>query len=519
MCEELNSNKGRIKILSDLVPTGDISRDKKIIPIIIQNTMQIHNKNVEKMKVLENYYYNITNIENKTKTTRNDINNKFSIDYPSIAVTTINAYCFANPLSISTRNAKMSKEIKQLKDCLDDDNYYSKSNDMYLQSGIKGLGYKYIVPATAEECKNGIYFHTYSNFKPENTYCIYENDSIQDKIMAVNFYKKTIYGKDYSEQKEITVYDVWTKYHKWRFTDKNNGKLTNDKFSISDSGKVIKEVDALKIVSGKIPVIENIRKSDRTCDFELALNLNDAINALASYRLDVVEQNVDALFVLRDIDVWSDGALENVKKAIKDGILAFKSVSNAVVQPNVDVLDIKLNQSEIQTLQNFLCEKLEEVLHIPNRETRSSGGDTGVAVESRNGFRSLENIAGLVSSKAKESENEAISIILSICKNIDSCPFKNLSTKDIEIKENRNKIENMVNSATTYSTLRSAGLNDNTALEVSRLVNDTESVAQMNKSESEQRELKIAGQLQKLPNVDKNTDKINNGSNSRDADE
>ena len=66
-------------------------------------------------------------------------------------------------------------------------------------------------------------------------------------------------------------------------------------------------------------------------------------------------------------------------------------------------------------------------MNIPNRENKGSGGDTGIAVESRSGFRSLENIAGLITSSAKKCENETLEVILAICKNYTDCPFKNVN--------------------------------------------------------------------------------------------
>ena len=55
-------HKGRKKILSDLIPTGDIEQDKILIPKIIDITLSYHNENVEDIKQLRDYYYNITNI-------------------------------------------------------------------------------------------------------------------------------------------------------------------------------------------------------------------------------------------------------------------------------------------------------------------------------------------------------------------------------------------------------------------------------------------------------------------------
>ena len=507
---------GRFKILSDLVPTGDIEKDKFIIPRILDLTLSTHQKNVVEIKRLKDYYYNKTDILAKEKVQQKSINNKVGVDYAEIAVTTINAYCFAHPLTFSSRKSDVEDSIKALNDALDDDNYAGKSMDMYLNAGICALGYRYIMPATQEQIENDIYFETLCNLDPEKTYCVYSNDLRQDKIMAVSFYKKDIFDNDYKAIKTATIYNVWTKYHQWEFY-KKSGTWTNSVFyNLLPDGERI-EYQAYPLPYRKIPIIENVRKSDRTGDFELAIDLINAINALVSARLDAVEQSVDYIILLRDIDTESEGALERVKDAIKDGILSFKSIPNAIVQPEISILETKLNQSEVQTLQDFLCSKLEEVLNIPNRETRSSGGDTGSAVESRNGFRSLENIAGLVTANALKTENETLDVILAICKNIEKCPFKNLKPRDVEIKENRNKVENLTNASNAYATLRNAGLNDTDALIATRIVSDPQSVAKKNKIEQEEKMQANLEQMKKQQEItNQGNNQPNNNSNATD---
>lgn len=505
-------SKGRKKILCDLMPTGNIEQDKKIIPKIIDITLKDHNENLCEIKKLREYYYNDMEILNKVKTQQPQINNRIVVGYPSIAVTTINAYCFANPLTFSSRASEIEEKTKALNDALDDDSYSQKSLEMYLNSGITALGYRYIVPATKEQIENGIYFETHCDLSPETTYCVYSNDLKKEKVCGITFQDKKMYDKNLRQAGTVTVYTVFTKWHKWEFY-KSAGKWINKPQYAYDSENNEIEYDAYPLTYNKIPIVENIRKTDRTGDFELALDLIDAINALASSRVDDVQQKVDYLMCLRDIDIWSDGALERVKDAISEGIIGFKSIESATVQPEISVLDTKLNQSEIQTLQDFLCEKLEEVLNIPNRETRSSGGDTGSAVESRNGFRSLENIAGLVTSSALKAENETLEIILAICNNIESCPFKGLKVKDVQIKDNRNRIENMTTSANAYSVMRSAGMNDTDALIVSRLVADAQSTAKKNKAEQEEREERDIQLAKRTASATKS------GSDSRNADE
>ena len=504
---------GRLKILCDLVPTGDIEKDKKIIPKILDITKPLHEKNVQDMDRLVNYYYNKTNIALKEKIQQSSINNKLVIDYPQIAVTTINAYCFANPLSFSSRNPDKDEQMKAFNDAVDDDSYSEKAMKMYFNAGMTGLGYRYITPATEEQLANNIYFQSTCDLDPRTTYCVYSNDLKQEKICAVSFYKKKFYNPENFDQiEEVTIYNVWTKYHQWEFY-KTGGNWTNSVYYLLD-GDVEVEWDAYPLPYKKIPIIENLRKVDGTGDYELALDLIDAINALASSRVDDVEQAVDYVILLRDIDTESKGALDKVKEAIKQGILSFKSIQGSTVQPEISVLDTKLNQAEVQTLQDFLCAKLEEVLNIPNRETRSSGGDTGSAVESRNGFRSLENIAGIVTTNAKKTESESLDVILAICRNTPSCPFKDLLPRDIEIKENRNRVENMNSASTSYATLRSAGMNDEDALIATRIVPDPSSTAKKNKIAQAEEDARKQAQ-KKL--ADDSQDK--NGSDSDKADE
>lgn len=472
---------GRLMIVSDLVPTGDIAKDKLIIPRIIQSAMATHEQNVAAMDKLFGYMHNVTNVLRKEKVQQPDINNKISINYPYIAVTTINAYCFANAPTFSCRKADEATQnkLKLFNDALDDDSYSRKLMKCTYNSGVCGLGYKYARPATRDEIKQGIYFRTVGDLDPRNTFVVRANNLDKDKVMAVNYYDRAEYDKNYRVVRKNRVYNVWTKYHQWVFSPKY-GKLTNEKFTVDG-----REFEAYPLAYKRIPIVEYPRKQDRTSDFEMGIDLIDAINMLASNRLDDVEQAVDYLITMRDIDLEGDN-LEKALMAIKQRIINFRSVQNATVQPEIKVLNTALNQSEVQTLQDFYCAKLEEVLNIPNRETRSSGGDTGSAVESRNGFRSLENIAGIVTASTFEAENEMLDLILAICNNISSCPFAGLTVNDIEIKENRNKVENLESATNAYSTMKSAGMNDEDAIRISRLDPDASTVAKRNQMAQEE---------------------------------
>ena len=505
---------GRIKIVCDLKPTGNIEQDKEIIPRIISSTLGLHSQNSADISRLFDYYYNVTDILYKEKTQQPTINNKIAIDYANIAVNTINGYSFSNALTFSSRKLNDEKQMKAFNDSLDDDNYSNKLKKLTLNYGICGLGYKYIVPANEEELADGCWYKTVTDIDPRTVYCVYDSTIEQNMTCAISIADRTFYDDNFKYKTKKTVYTVWTKWHQWEFVRGGNttSGYKNQLFNIN--GFVY---DAYPLPYKKIPIVE-YRSLDGTGYFELAIDLIDAINALASSRVDDVQQSVDYVITLRDIDTESNGALDRIKKCLEQGILSFRSIQGSVVQPSVDVLDTKLNQAEVQTLQQFLCDKVEEVLNIPNRNNKSSGGDTGSAVESRNGFRSLENKASIITDDIIKGENEALKVIFAICKNETNCPFGDMTPRDVEIKDNRNKYENLINSSNAYAILRGAGMNDRTSLEVSRLVPDAITVSKMNEQESDRdAQLAIEREVNKtvaLNKVSRPVDTTNNGSNT-----
>lgn len=491
--------KGRQDIFTDLIPTGDISTDKKIIPIILDKALSAHQKNVEEINLLFDYYYNETAINDKIKTQQKNINNKVAIPYANIAVNTINSYCFSTPFTRSSRSSEdsITQMVKLFNDALDDDDYDSKTTETEMNSAICGYGYKFVRPATLEEKADGLWFKTSGDLDPRTTFIVKSNTMDKEDVLACTYYERAKYDSNFKEKGKESVYNVYTKYHYWVFVKGDSS--TEYAVELQNIGST--KVEAYPLVFKRIPIIQYVRKQDKTGDFEIAKSLIDSINNLASSRVDDVQQAVDYILLLRDIACDTDEDIDAITKAVSKGILAFRSVPNLTVQPDVKVLETRINQSEVQTLQDFLCHKVEEALNIPNRETRGSSGDTGLAVESRAGYRALENIAGLITIQAKKAENKTLDTILQICKAQSDCPFAGLTVNDIEIKANRNKVENLTAASNAYSTLRSAGMNDVDALNACELVPDSIGTASRNKSEAEEnqkKQIELAQQTAKL---------------------
>ena len=493
---------GRKRIYTDIVPTGDIAQDIKIIPQILYNSIPVHNENVGAMDRLIDYFYNHTAIDAKEKISRPEVNNKVSVPRANTTVTTINSYCFSNPFKFISLQAEqeITDELKNFNDVCELDNYASKLIETTQWSGITGIGYKFVSRPTERDIENGLYFKTTGDIDSRTAFCVYANTIDKEKVLGVIFHTKTDIENGINVK--YTEYNVFTKWHQWRFKTQDSTNFSCIQFPVLLNG-ALEYIDAYplnptnsgiatEMNASTIPLIEYIRKPDKTNDFEKAILLMDAISVVLSNSVDATTQNSDYVFKFKNVDVgeWDENGvnavLETIKHALQNHILPITEIEGAQNQPDAEILEIPLNQSEVRSLLEYLTEQLEESLFVPNRNTSSGGADTNSSVETRNGFRSLEDIAGIITSQAIKSEKEFIQCALEIGKQYNSCPFKNLKAKDIGIKPMRNKIESLINSTQAFATMINSGVNRITAYVVSGLVADATDTAAMDKLERDE---------------------------------
>lgn len=493
---------GRKRIYTDIVPTGDIAQDIKIIPQILYNSIPVHNENTGAMDRLIDYFYNHTAIDEKIKISRPEVNNKVSVPRANTTVTTINSYCFSNPFKFISLQAEqeITDELKNFNDVCELDNYASKLIETTQWSGITGIGYKFVSRPTERDIENGLYFKTTGDIDPRTAFCVYANTIDKEKVLGVIFHTKT--NDENGIKVKYTEYNVFTKWHQWRFKTQDSTNFSCIQFPVLLNG-ALEYIDAYplnptnsgiatEMNASTIPLIEYIRKPDKTNDFEKSILLMDAISVVLSNAVDATTQNSDYVFKFKNVDVgeWDENGvnpvLETIKHALQNHILPITEIEGAQNQPDAEILEIPLNQSEVRSLLEYLTEQLEESLFVPNRNTSSGGADTNSSVETRNGFRSLEDIAGIITSQAIKSEKEFIQCALEIGKQYNSCPFKNLKAKDIGIKPMRNKIESLINSTQAFATMINSGVNRITAYVVSGLVADATDTAAMDKLERDE---------------------------------
>lgn len=496
-----SKNYGRVKILTDIVLNGNIEHDKALIPKIIENSLPHHEKNVGAYSINESWYFNDTDkILSKQKFIRPEIDNKFTFAKAKSTVEMNNGYCFGEPFKYVTNEAEVSKQeqMTAFNKCLKLARGHQHTRNCAENGAKFGIAYKLALRPTEKDLKKGQFFRIVSDIDNSQTFKVYTNTIDKEEVLGVTYYDRRVLNDKGEETSVVeTVFNCWTKYHQWTFIKDNKGVYVNLPFNITIHG-ISTLIDAfpLKVslegVANEtlIPLQEFERTGDRVADFELSIKLMDAINTLASCRLDSVQQSTDFIIKLRDIDLGEfdekgkNPVLERIQKYMANHFLAVESRDGADVQPDIDVLDIPLNQSQVQELQNYLVEALNEELQQPTRNG-GTGQDTGIAVENRNGFRQFENLATKITDYMIDGEMLFIEKLLEIGKSYPNCPFKDLEIGDIEIRSMRNKSENKTTAVNNFREMVNAGVNRYTAYAESGLVADISDTIKMDNEQKE----------------------------------
>lgn len=465
--------KGREVIRTNRHLSGDAEKDAKIISKILKETLDIHRENADVETELFNVFFNEEGYWKKQKEQRSDINNKITVGSAWAATRTINSYCFGEPIKIVSRNT-LAEEGKQeqvelLSEYLDIQHNHDATIMATLCSSICGLGYKLALPANKEEFDfTGVPFVINNRFiRPQDAYCVYDSSVIGEKVLGV------IIGDRYDEDgtNKGKRYTVWTKKHQYNFVE-DGDELVAEQFVVDGIS-----YPAYPTFINRIPLIEIERNAFRKGDWEIALDLFALKNKITSNRIDDIEQIIDYVLVLINCDFEDEN---DKNKALKDRLLVLQQ-KDPQNKPSIEVLKNALDQNGIQVFSDYIDSLIDTTVGIPSRQERSGGGhDTGKAVVYRNGFRDLENNAGIIIPKMDKAELEFVGVCIAYSHASTDDKLNKLKTYDVRNKFTRSLSDDPITASSAYATFRSAGMNDLDALIASMAVTDPSEVHKNN---------------------------------------
>lgn len=422
---------GRTVIYSSVL---EITKDNVVEEL--NNALKTHMTNSADIDYLYKYYKGEQPIINRTKTVRPEINNTVVENHALEIVDFRKGHVFGEPIQYVRRGGDegLSEKINNLNEYMFAADKAVVDKELAEWFFVGGTAYRMILPIeNPEESPFGI-----EALDPRYSFVVYNN----------GFKKRPLMGVKYVTVDENEVlYSIYT---------------PTMYFEVMKNQVIKEEAHVL----GYIPIIEYPANHARLGAFETVLPLLDALNTIASNRLDGIEQFVQAFmkFINCDID-------EQTFKELKE-LGAIKIKGEPGNPADVDIVSGELNQTEVQVAKEDLYQMILIICGMPDRKgaTRTTG-DTGQAVKLRDGWSDAETRAQDIEEMFKSSEKQFLRVVLKICKDIAGL---DLSLKDIDIKFTRNKTDNLLVKTQGLQNMLEAGIHPRIAIEACSLFSDPE---------------------------------------------
>lgn len=415
--------QGRKKIFSEF-KTSDMSDFQNVVSMV-NNALVVHSSNKTEIDFLINYHKGDQPILEKVKEVRPEINNILLVNHAQRITRTSVGYFLGTPIQYIDRKGEKRSEIDDLNEILDYEDKASVDKEIGDYQSITGTAYRIIYTDNDDE----IPFEERA-LNPSDTFVIYENTISEKPLAGVTY--RDIYDGD----GKLIGYDfyIYTEIGSYLIRCEDDMVLRFDDVYDFTSYNV-----------GGVPIIEYPNNAWRIGDWEFALSIMDNINSLYSGRLDDIDQLVQALLVFINAEIDSETYAE-MREA---GAVMLKNSTNEKV--DVKTITNVLDQGGMNLFSKELESLLDSIVGVPSRNERSGGGgDTGQAVELRDGWADLELVARNKELTFKKSEKKSLKIILSI---LNSKLGMGLKVRDIDIKFTRNKNNNLLVKTQSYSTL------------------------------------------------------------------
>ena len=425
----------------------------------LNKAFDTHSVNRGEIEYLWNYYRGKQPILQRVKKVRPEICNKIVENRANEIVSFKVGYLCGEPIQYVGRNGdeSVSHAIAELNEMMFSENKATQDKEVVEWQMICGTAHRLVLPDSRGE-EDDAPFEMFT-LDPRDTFVVYSAEVGNKPMFAVK------YRVDSKNDRICSVYSAnWY----WR--------IVGDKI-----------VESKAHALGMIPIFEYPANNARLGAFEIVLPMLDAINNVASNRMDGIEQFIQSFikFVNCDID-------EEQFKALKEmGAIKVKSVDGSTA--DVSIVTQELNQMQTQTLVDYLYQTVLTICGMPNRNGGSSTSDTGAAVIMRDGWSLAESRAKDSELMFKKSEHDVLKLILRILRDTQglSDDIYKLRLKNISLQFTRRNYENVQSKAQVLtSMLQQPKIHPRLAFQHSGLFTDPESAYQLSKEYSEEQEQK-----------------------------
>ena len=403
---------GRTKIVVDAERV-----DETNVLEILAKARPIHQQNRIECQHLYDVYRGKQAVLNRTKAVREEINNKLLINHANEIVSFKVSYLLSEPIAYIARGANASSEkIARLNEMMYLNNKAARDKEIADDFMICGHAYRIGLPnkrfKNSDNAMDEAPFVVHT-LDPRDTFIVYSSAMGEPPICGVKCATQTgVDGQAY----ESDVYGIYTPE---RYIEIRNGKIVKNE----------------PHMLGMIPIIEYVNNNARLGAFEVVETLLDAMNILASNRVDATEQAVQALTVFYNCDISTEGFAELKRK----GALKIKSVEG--MESKVEMLVSDFNQTDQQVLMDALYDEVLRITGMPSQSNgNTSDSSNNGATIVRNGWFNAEARAKDTEDLWRESEGEFLKLVLRICRGMTDLDIR---YPEIALKFTRRNYEDL----------------------------------------------------------------------------
>ena len=344
------------------------------------------------------------------------------------------------------------KQVNILNEYMFAEDKASQDQEIVEWQMICGTAFRMVLPDGSDDLDEAP-FEIYT-LDPRNTFVVYSSEIGNTPLMGVKYYV---------DDNNVKHYSVYTK---------------DNYFTID--GDLLTSVQPHAL--GDIPIIEYPANNARLGSFEIVLPLLDAMNNVASNRMDGVEQLVQAFIKFINCDI----SKEEYQEFLELGAIKVKSVDGQAA--DVGVVTTELNQTQSQTLKDDYYNAMLTICGMPNRNGSKSTSDTGAAVVLRDGWSDAEARAKDSENVFKRAEKKMLKLVLRICEDLRD---STLHLRDIDMKFTRRNYEAIQSkSQVLISMLQEPKIHPQLAFQHSGMFSDAESAYSMSMKYYEEQMIK-----------------------------
>ena len=425
---------------------------KENIGKILADAFPIHQQNKVEIEYLQKYEKGIQPILNRVKAIRPEINYRVIENHASEITTFKVGYMFGSPISFVQRASVDSKSangteddarISLLNEMMFEERKASQDQALGKDLAVCGIGYRIVLP---KKNPMGVSVFDMLKLNPLTTFVVKFND----------IYKRPAIGVSYVEKSDNTI---------------KMGAYTADTYyelqgGISGDFKVI---SAKPYIIGAIPIIEYKYDNEYMGCFERVISLLDALNEATADRLNGLAQFIQSILWMNNCEIDKD-KMDELKDKL--GLMTKSEPGNPA---SVQYLTATLDQSQTQTLIDYLYEQILQIAGVPGRE-QSTGGNTGQAIMLSNGWQIAENHARSFEPIFEDSERQMLAVALNIISKVKPGKLGELKISDIEVKFSRNRTDSLLVKTQGLMNQLQAGIHPLIAISNCGLYSDPQSV-------------------------------------------